>query len=187
MVCTLVISPSEIRYVTRSILDERALMVRIYRVASNLPRTFPCVRRSRCPAFGVVRFPITYRFPLFHLHPRLQQHWRWSPLRSPLKMTGYHTFLDRYHQRLASVGTPNFLRSHIVTPRRWTLRIGAIQPEPDGDLHQPDPQRDVYSDSRIIFTLIGFVDLGCLVLLPCVVTLLFVFAPMRLTSYVPNR
>jgi beta-glucan synthesis-associated protein KRE6 len=50
------------------------------------------------------------------------------------------------------------------------------KPEPDDDLHRPDPRRDILNDSGSMFTLRGLANLGCLAfILLGIVTLLYVF------------
>ncbi|KAF9647162.1 glycoside hydrolase family 16 protein [Thelephora ganbajun] len=53
-------------------------------------------------------------------------------------------------------------------PSNWNID----RPEPDDDLHRPDPRRDVLNDSGTMFTIRGLANLGCLaLLLLCTVTL----------------
>ena len=58
-------------------------------------------------------------------------------------------------------------------PANWNID----KPEPDDDLHRPDPRRDMLNDSGSMFTLRGIANLGCLVLILLgIVTLLSVFS-----------
>ena len=151
-------------------------MVRIYRVASNCATiAIPPLSES----FGS-------RFPLFTPTPAFSHFGDGVHFAFPLGQQGAtRSSTVTINASRRSVRPISFgLTCH---SRRQPFEFEPHKPEPDGDLHQPDLQRDVHSDSRIMFTLIGLADLGCLVLLPCVVTLLFVFAPMRLTLCVPNR
>lgn len=51
-------------------------------------------------------------------------------------------------------------------PARWDAGMLGQQPEPDDDLHNPDPRRDRKSDAAgSVLTTRGIVNLGCLIVL----------------------
>lgn len=59
-------------------------------------------------------------------------------------------------------------------PSNWSID----KPEPDDDLHRPDPRRDVLNDSGSMFTLRGLANLGCLALLLLGIVTLFAGYPI---------
>jgi len=63
-------------------------------------------------------------------------------------------------------------------PYVWGSNISPDQPEPDDDLHNPDPRRDRKNDAGgSVFTYRGLANVGCLTLLLLgLVTLLYVFS-----------
>jgi len=71
-------------------------------------------------------------------------------------------------------------------PYVWGSNISPDQPEPDDDLHNPDPRRDRKHDAGgSVLTYRGLANVGCLTLLLVgLVTLLCVFSPWLLVSIV---
>ncbi|KAG8679603.1 beta-glucan synthesis-associated protein, partial [Ceratobasidium sp. 394] len=64
-------------------------------------------------------------------------------------------------------------------PSTWGLNLLASIPEPDDDLHNPDPRRDRKSDfGASILTRRGFANLGCLVILALAFIGLFAVYPI---------
>ena len=69
-------------------------------------------------------------------------------------------------------------------PTQWDAGLLSHHPEPDDDLHNPDPRRDRNFDSAgSIMTLRGLMNLGCLAILAlALVSLLYVLVDLFLGS-----
>ena len=99
-------------------------------------------------------------------HAMMGQLDRWS--------TRYDTLHGR-RRHVRALTTPTFLLQFSLSadPSSWNVD----RPEPDDELHRPDPRRDVLNDSGAVFTLRGLVNLGCVILLLVgLITLLYVSA-----------
>ncbi|EEB99503.1 hypothetical protein MPER_00808 [Moniliophthora perniciosa FA553] len=64
-------------------------------------------------------------------------------------------------------------------PTTWGADLSLNNPEPDDELHTPDPRRDRTTDSGgTLFTQRGISNLGCLFLLGSTITTLFAGYPI---------
>ncbi|KAF8609469.1 beta-glucan synthesis-associated [Ceratobasidium sp. AG-I] len=64
-------------------------------------------------------------------------------------------------------------------PAKWGAQVAMDYPEPDDDLHNPDPKRDRdYDSGGTLFTMRGLMNLGCLAILAIALVGLFAGYPL---------
>ncbi|QRV93228.1 glycoside hydrolase family 16 protein [Ceratobasidium sp. AG-Ba] len=102
-----------------------------------------------------------------------------SPLASPDEKNGPMPLTNSYRSSDFSFSSKFALSPN---PAQWDTGLLSSQPEPDDDLHNPDPRKDrtgVYTGS--IFTIRGLLNLGCLGIL--ILALIGLFAIYPIISY----
>ncbi|KIY45768.1 glycoside hydrolase family 16 protein [Fistulina hepatica ATCC 64428] len=103
---------------------------------------------------------------------------------SPYEVATLVSKTSQSHQSLAPSIADKFSLS--ADPAQWGSNLSPDNPEPDDYLHNPDPRRDRRSDvAGTLFTIRGFMNLGCLCLL-CA-SLLTLFAGYPIISYVNKK
>ncbi|KAK7441814.1 hypothetical protein VKT23_016476 [Stygiomarasmius scandens] len=70
-------------------------------------------------------------------------------------------------------------------PPNWGSNVSPDFPEPDDNIHSVDPKRDMKSDRGAFFSVRGFANIGCLVVL--LVTLLGLFVGYPVATFARNK